>query len=92
MRQIDPFTDLATLFSMVTTASPVLHGTVPGRERSAATRTTRPWRRLRHTLRLWQQRTRGRQQLREFDDHMLRDIGITRLQANAEATKPFWRA
>jgi uncharacterized protein YjiS (DUF1127 family) len=30
--------------------------------------------------------------LREFDDHMLRDIGITRLQATAEATKPFWRA
>jgi uncharacterized protein YjiS (DUF1127 family) len=43
-------------------------------------------------VRLWQRRARGRQQLRQFDDHMLRDIGITRLQAAAEATKPFWRA
>ena len=51
----------------------------------------RPWRRLLKTLRLWQERARGRQQLREFDDHMLLDIGITRLQAEAEATKPFWR-
>jgi uncharacterized protein YjiS (DUF1127 family) len=92
MRQIDPFTDLATLFSMVTTASPVLRETVPGRGRSAATRTTRPWRRLLNAVRLWQQRAHGRQQLRAFDDHMLRDIGVTRLQAEAEATKPFWRA
>ncbi|HEX6102124.1 MAG TPA: DUF1127 domain-containing protein [Alphaproteobacteria bacterium] len=43
------------------------------------------------TIRLWRQRARGRQQLREFDDHLLRDIGITRLQAEAEASKPFWR-
>jgi uncharacterized protein YjiS (DUF1127 family) len=35
---------------------------------------------------------RGRQQLRTFDDHLLRDIGMTRLQAEAEADKPFWRA
>ena len=34
----------------------------------------------------------GRQQLRTFDDHLLRDIGVTRLQAEAEADKPFWRA
>ena len=52
----------------------------------------RAWRRLLSTLRLWQQRARGRQQLRDLDDHALRDIGITRLQAEAEAAKPFWRA
>jgi uncharacterized protein YjiS (DUF1127 family) len=91
MRQIDPYTDLATLFSMIATASPVIRGTAPWQGRSAATRSTRPWRRLLSTVRLWQQRARGRQQLRQFDDHMLRDIGITRLQAEAEATKPFWR-
>jgi uncharacterized protein YjiS (DUF1127 family) len=92
MRQIDPFTDLATLFSTVTTASRVLRGTVPRQGRRAAMPATGSWRRLLHTLRLWQQRARGRQQLRLFDDHMLRDIGVTRLQAEAEATKPFWRA
>jgi uncharacterized protein YjiS (DUF1127 family) len=92
MRQIDPYRDLATLFSTVAMASPVLRGTVAWQDCGAVTRTGRPWRRLLNTLRLWQQRVRGRQQLREFDDHMLRDIGITRLQAAAEATKPFWRA
>jgi uncharacterized protein YjiS (DUF1127 family) len=44
------------------------------------------------TLRVWRERARGRQQLRTFDDHLLRDIGLTRLQAEAEANKPFWRA
>jgi uncharacterized protein YjiS (DUF1127 family) len=44
------------------------------------------------TLRLWQERARGRQQLRTLNDHLLRDIGITHLQAAAEADKPFWRA
>jgi uncharacterized protein YjiS (DUF1127 family) len=92
MRQIDPYTDLATLFSMVATASPVIRGTIGWQSRPGATRSAGRWRRLLRTVRLWQRRARGRQQLRQFDDHMLRDIGITRLQAAAEATKPFWRA
>ena len=29
--------------------------------------------------------------LRELDDHLLRDIGKTRREAEAEAAKPFWR-
>lgn len=92
MRQIDPYPDLATLFSMVATAYPLIRGNAAGQGRGAARRTTGPWRQLLDTLRLWRQRARGRQHLREFDDHVLRDIGITRLQAEAEATKPFWRA
>jgi uncharacterized protein YjiS (DUF1127 family) len=47
---------------------------------------------VRATLRLWQDRVSDRQQLRQLDQHVLRDIGITRLQAEAEANKPFWRA
>jgi uncharacterized protein YjiS (DUF1127 family) len=35
----------------------------------------------------WQQR----QNLRDLDDHLLRDIGITRPQAEREASKPFWK-
>jgi uncharacterized protein YjiS (DUF1127 family) len=92
MRQIDPQLGFATLFSPLATATaertfaraPAGHGfyyrAVLG---------------LRHaldTVRLWQERARGRQQLRTFDDHLLRDIGVTRLQAEAEADKPFWRA
>jgi uncharacterized protein YjiS (DUF1127 family) len=35
----------------------------------------------------WQQR----QDLRDLDERLLRDIGITRHQAEREASKPFWR-
>lgn len=33
-----------------------------------------------------------RRTLAELDDHMLRDIGISRAEAIEEAQKPFWRA
>jgi uncharacterized protein YjiS (DUF1127 family) len=36
-------------------------------------------------------RWRERRMLEELDDRMLRDIGINRSQALAEAAKPFWR-
>jgi uncharacterized protein YjiS (DUF1127 family) len=47
--------------------------------------------------RLWRwcarcsERSRQRQALAQLDDHDLKDIGMTRQQANAEAAKPFWR-
>lgn len=43
-------------------------------------------------VRTWQQRYELRRHLAELDDHLLRDIGLTRAQAAAEAAKPFWRA
>ena len=36
-------------------------------------------------------RWRQRRTLLELDDHLLRDIGITRQQAEREAAKSFWR-
>ena len=48
--------------------------------------------RARARIALWQQRSQGRRQLLALDDHVLRDIGISRVQAEAEAHKPFWRA
>jgi uncharacterized protein YjiS (DUF1127 family) len=36
-------------------------------------------------------RSRQRRRLGELDDRMLRDIGLTRADAWAEAQKPFWR-
>jgi uncharacterized protein YjiS (DUF1127 family) len=36
-------------------------------------------------------RWRQRRALAEIDDRMLRDMGISRSQAMAEAAKPFWR-
>jgi uncharacterized protein YjiS (DUF1127 family) len=40
---------------------------------------------------IWLERARQRRQLAELSDHMLRDIGLTRADAWAEAEKPFWR-
>jgi uncharacterized protein YjiS (DUF1127 family) len=40
----------------------------------------------------WHERTKTRRQLAMMDDHLLKDIGISRPQAWSEADKPFWRA
>lgn len=39
----------------------------------------------------WQYRYHYRRELGELDDHLLRDIGISRLDARVETRKPFWR-
>ena len=36
-------------------------------------------------------RSRQRLALAQLDDHALKDMGITREQANAEAAKPLWK-
>lgn len=48
-----------------------------------------------HAAVAWWQATRERRRQRvalaALDDHALRDIGLTRHQAEREAAKPFWR-
>ncbi len=39
----------------------------------------------------WQERADERLRLREMDDHMLKDIGVSRAEALRESAKPFWR-
>jgi uncharacterized protein YjiS (DUF1127 family) len=39
----------------------------------------------------WRQRARSRRRLLELDDHMLKDIGLTRGERFLEISKPFWR-
>ncbi len=39
----------------------------------------------------WQQRAEERHALEALSDHILKDIGISRSDALAEARKPFWR-
>lgn len=39
----------------------------------------------------WRQRRRQRHALRELDDRLLRDVGLSRDQARTECRKPFWR-
>jgi len=38
------------------------------------------------------ERTRQRQALMALDDRLLKDIGISRADAEREASKPFWRS
>ncbi len=38
----------------------------------------------------WQRRASGRHHLRVLDDHMLKDIGLSRADVGGEAGKPFW--
>ena len=40
----------------------------------------------------WQTRASQRAHLSELPDHLLRDMAMTRAEANAEAGKPFWKA
>jgi uncharacterized protein YjiS (DUF1127 family) len=39
----------------------------------------------------WQERARERHHLARLDEHMLRDIGISRADIMREVSKPFWR-
>lgn len=48
-------------------------------------------RRLFDRLAVWFERSRQRRALAKLDDRMLRDIGVSRADANREAEKPFWR-
>jgi uncharacterized protein YjiS (DUF1127 family) len=43
------------------------------------------------TLREWRRRISEREQLAMLDDRMLRDIGLTRGDAEFLINKPFWR-
>ena len=47
--------------------------------------------RLFESLAKWQQRARSRRDLMALDDHLLKDIGLSRADAWQEADKPFWR-
>jgi uncharacterized protein YjiS (DUF1127 family) len=47
--------------------------------------------RLRKAYALAIERSKQRRQLLEMDDRQLKDIGITRIEAEQEARKPFWR-
>ena len=40
---------------------------------------------------LWQERAAQRTHLAGLDDHLLKDLGISRAEVLREAAKPFWR-
>ncbi|HME24396.1 MAG TPA: DUF1127 domain-containing protein [Acetobacteraceae bacterium] len=46
---------------------------------------------LLHTVSAWRARARQRYALSMLDDHILKDIGLTRADVDRETLKPFWR-
>jgi len=61
-------------------------GVVPARRRGPFN-LSRPF----DLLLLWLQRRRERRMLAALSDHMLKDIGLARSDADVEARKTFWR-
>ncbi len=47
--------------------------------------------RLSETTWAWRMRARARGDLARFDDHILKDIGLSRADVYRETSKPFWR-
>ena len=47
--------------------------------------------RIARTLREWRRRIHDRARLAELDERMLKDIGLTRADAEFLINKPFWR-
>ncbi len=43
-----------------------------------------------HAVTVWETRRRTRNHLKDLDDHLLADIGLTRHDARKEAQRPFW--
>jgi uncharacterized protein YjiS (DUF1127 family) len=42
------------------------------------------------TVMQWELRHRSRRSLSRLDDHLLKDIGVSQTEAQAEWDKPFW--
>ena len=68
-------------------AQSICHGALQSRPSAR-----RPFAELRSLIDEWRRRARGRRELAALSDRCLRDIGLTRYDANREARKPFWRA
>jgi len=50
------------------------------------------WASLATTFHIWRQRYRARQELAQWTDRDLHDVGLSRSDIAREAEKPFWRA
>jgi uncharacterized protein YjiS (DUF1127 family) len=50
------------------------------------------WATLAETLHTWRQRYRARQELAQWTDRDLHDVGLSWSDIVREAEKPFWRA
>ena len=51
-----------------------------------------PWSQVTRHIAEWRIRARSRNELMTLSDGILRDIGVSRFDAEFEASKPFWMA
>ncbi len=98
MRYGDPNANLGTLFSTLTAMASPGHTALTGKplyENLPALR-LRPQAggllaRIARTIALWHGRSRQRRSVLNLSDHLLRDIGLTRAEADGEGKKRFWQ-
>ena len=64
----------------------------PSYQRQSATPAPGLFQRLEETLRLWQRRSREREELAAFSHRDMRDIGVTPSDIWNEVREPFWRS
>jgi len=50
------------------------------------------WNQVKQSINEWRHRSQSRTELSNLSDRTLRDIGLSRCDANFEASKPFWMA
>jgi uncharacterized protein YjiS (DUF1127 family) len=65
------------------------HRTVATAHRAEGYRALTAFRRIIAAIRLWRDRARSPQQLRELSDYMVDDIGLRREELGYEPAKPF---
>ena len=53
---------------------------------------TRPWLRLKATLKVWQQRSRERRFLAQMSPYQRAELSVPPRAIEREIAKPFWRA
>ncbi len=70
---------------------PLRGATARGGERAPSRRLWRFAGRAVATVREWRRRGRERALLAQLDERMLRDIGLSRAEAEYMINKPFWR-
>jgi uncharacterized protein YjiS (DUF1127 family) len=86
----------ATLDELRRTQMTVIPFEIPRRRRAPLPRQRKAARgvasRALATLREWRRRAQQRAELGGLDDRMLKDIGLTRCDAEFLSSKPFWRS
>ena len=72
-------------------ANATIENAVPEYTAELASRAAKSLVSFERALRTWRTRARTRRALRELSPRLLDDVGIDRIHARQEASKPFWK-